>query len=50
MAFYDHHKRAAEVLRDELRPHYDPVALIRGIVNDSHPNAAEHAVPQRAIA
>lgn len=32
--FYDHHKRAAEVLRDALRPLYDPERLVADLIQD----------------
>ena len=50
VAFYDHHKRAAEILRHELRPLYDPDVLVHQIVTDPRLLAAEQPVQQRAIA
>ena len=33
--FYTHHKRAAERLRDELRPFYDPAVLVEALEHDA---------------
>ena len=48
VVFYQHHKRAAEILRDELRPLYDPAALVRQLLSGPHPTAER--LERRAIA
>jgi glycosyltransferase involved in cell wall biosynthesis len=50
VAFHDHHCRAAEALREELRPLYDPAILVSQLLTGSDPGAAGRVVHQAAIA